>query len=415
MLLSLIYFLPCIVSLLWFASFILKKKTYRQRIFCYAEGISIAFYAILGIYLFPDIDYETMVRMESVSIPLTILFTAFLAAYMYMHCFGKKMNDKLFFLLIIPAIVVAVAVNLLCHIVGFEKAAEISRQYASPEGLVGELNTSVNQLYCFFTYNVFVVLGATYISLLYAGCFATMYRQGYRFGDITRFFFRGKATSYSRVIAFLYIVELSLMIPPICLGGVFISNNIYLGIFLTVALAITKHLIAFVEFYSDQEKPVTLYELSHLTLFSGAGEDSLQLSLRESLTTEESENENVPTPAQMKMDKRLEQFRELMEVKQVWRDEELTSASLCDMMNIGKTTLSAMISQQYDSTFRDIINNYRIEAAKRYMLDHPKATQETVAQECGFRTAQYFNTQFKKAVGETPAMWLASNVTTDVE
>lgn len=115
----------------------------------------------------------------------------------------------------------------------------------------------------------------------------------------------------------------------------------------------------------------------------------------------------------MKMDKRLEQFRELMEVEQVWHDEELTAASLCDMMNIGKTTLSAMISQQYDSTFRDIINNYRIDAAKRYMQAHPKATQEIVAQHCGFRTAQYFNTQFKKVVGETPTMWLARNVTSD--
>ncbi|MBQ0074203.1 MAG: AraC family transcriptional regulator [Prevotella sp.] len=387
----------------------MKKKTYRQRIFCYAEGISIAFYAILAIYLFPDIDYKTMVRMEAISIPLSILFPAFLAAYMYLHCFGKKMNDKLMFLLIIPAIVVAVAVNLLCHIVGFEKAAEISRQFASPEGLVEEFNTSVNHLYCFFTYNVFVVLGATYVSLLYAGCFATMYRQGYRFGDITRFFFRGRATSYSRVIAFLYIVELTLMIPPICLGGVFISNHIYLGVFLSVALAITKHLIAFVEFYSDQEKPVTLYELSHLTLFSEEDEDPLQPYLREEIITEEPENKNIPTPAQIKMDKRLEQFRELMEVEQVWRDEELTSASLCEMMNIGKTTLSAMISQQYDTTFRDIINNYRIEAAKHYMQAHPKATQETIAQHCGFRNAQYFNTQFKKVVGETPTMWLTRN------
>lgn len=415
MLLSLIYFLPCIVSLLWFASFILKKKTSRQRIFCYAEGISVAFYAILGIYLFPDIDYETMVRMEAISIPLSVLFPAFIVAYMYMHCFGKKMNDKLFFLLIIPAIVVAVAVNLLCHIVGFDRAAEVSRQFASHEGLVGEMNTHVNQLYCFFTYDVFIVIEAVYLLLMYAGCLMTMHRQGYHFGDISRFFFRGKASTHSRVIAFLYIAELTLLIPPICLGGVFVANHVSLGVFLTAALAIVKHLIAFVEFYSDQEKPVTLYELSHLTLFNR--EDTLQLSLeeREALITEEEENKNVPTPAQLKMDKRLEQFRELMEKKKVWRDEELTAASLCDMMGIGKTTLSAMISQQYDSTFRDFINNYRIEAAKRYMLDHPKATQETVAQKCGFRTAQYFNTQFKKAVGETPAMWFTHHATDDTK
>lgn len=325
-----------------------------------------------------------------------------------MHCFGKKLNNELFFLLIIPAIVVAVAVNLLCYIVGFDRAAEISQQFASPEGLVGPMNTHVNQLYCFFTYDVFMVIEAVYLLLLYAGCLMTMYRQGYQFGDISRFFFRGKASTHSRIIAFLYITELTLMIPPICLGGVFVSNNVSLGVFLTVALAVVKHLIAFVEFYSDQEKPVTLYELSHLTLFNR--ENSLLLSLedKETLMTEDEENKNVPTPAQLKMDKRVELFRKLMEKNEVWRDEELTSSSLCEMMDIGKTTLSAMISQQYDSTFRDIINNYRIEAAKRYMVEHPKATQETIAQECGFKNAQYFNKQFKKIVGETPSIWLAS-------
>lgn len=407
MLLSLIYFLPCIVSLLWFTSFILKRKTYRQRIFCYAEGISVAFYAILGIYLFPDIDYETMVRMESISIPLSVLFPAFLVAYMYIHCFGKKLNDKLFFLLVIPAIVVAVAVNLLCHIVGFDKAAEVSRQFASPEGLTGRLNTSVNQLYCFFTYDVFIMLEAVYLSLIYAGCFTTMYKQGYRFGDITRFFFRGKPSTHSRVIAFMYIIELTLMIPPMCLGGVFISKHVLLGVFLFVALATTKHLIAYVEFYSDQEKSVTLYELSHLTLFNGAAEEGVADS--HDNEGPEAEAKNAPTPAQLKMNKRLEQFRELMEKEKVWRDEDLTSASLCEMMGIGKTTLSAMISQQYDSTFRDIVNGYRIEEAKRYMLENPKATQETVARHCGFKNAQYFNTQFKKLVGDTPAMWFATN------
>lgn len=401
MILSLIYFLPCIVSLLWFFSFVLKKKNYRQNIFCYAEGISVGFYAILGIYLFPNIDYVTMVRMEAISIPLGVLFPAFLIAYMYMHCFGKKMDDKLFFLLITPSIAVAVAVNLLCHIIGFDQAAEVSRQFAQPEGLQGVLNTNLNRLYCFITYNVFVALCALYTLFIYIYCFLTLYRRGYRFGDVFRFFFCGKATTRSRAIAFMYIVELTLMIPPLCMSGVFVSQHVSLGIFLTVAIASVKYIIAYLEFYSDQAQPVTLYELSHLTLFKAEDETASTNSLADV-------NKHVPTPAQIKMDKRLEQFRRLMEEEQVWKDEDLTATTLCERMGIGKTTLSAMINQQYDTTFRDIVNNYRIEAAKRFMKKNPQATQDIVAQQCGFKNAQYFNTQFKKVVGETPAMWLAS-------
>ncbi len=251
-----------------------------------------------------------------------------------------------------------------------------------------------------------MVFAATYVLLMYAGCFGTMYRQGYRFADISRFFFRGKASTHSRVIAFLYIIELTLMIPPMCLGSVFVSNHVFLGVFLSVALATVKHLIAYVEFYSDQEKPVTLYELSHLTLFSR--EMVEDVTDGKGPEQPEVENKTVPTAAHTKMDMRLELFKKLMEKDKVWRDEDLTSASLCEMMGIGKTTLSAMISQHYDSTFRDIVNGYRIAEAKHFMQENPKATQETIAQHCGFKNAQYFNTQFKKIVGETPAMWFVN-------
>lgn len=206
----------------------------------------------------------------------------------------------------------------------------------------------------------------------------------------------------------MYIVELSLMIPPILLGGVFVSNNMMLGIFLCVAIAMVKHFIAYVEFYSDQEKPVTLYELSHLTLFNA--DETSDTPESQGTDPQAAAGTIAVPPAQLKMDKRQEQFRQLMEEEQVWRDEDLTSTSLCERMGIGKTTLSSMISQQYGTTLRDIVNGCRIEEAKRYMKKNPRATQEIVAQQCGFKNAQYFNTQFKKIVGGTPAMWLASHV-----
>lgn len=403
MLLSLIYFLPCIVSLLWFFSYLLKKKTYRQRLFCYAEGTSVLLYAVLGIYFFPDVDYGTMVRMEAISIPLGVLTPAFVVAYMYMHGFGKKLNERLMFLLFIPAIVVAVAVNLLCSIMGFDHAAEVSRQFASDEGLTGAFDTHINHLYCAFTYYIFLCLEACYILLIFGLCVAVLYRQGYRWGDVSRFIFKGRATSSSRAIAVLYIIELAVMIVLAALGSVYLTEQVALGVFLMVVLSIVKHLIAHVEFYSDGAKQVTLYELSHLSLLDNgyAKPDPSHVPVKEGVEQEK------PNLAHVKMERRYAEFCELMEVKEVWRDEDLTSASLCEMMGIGKTMLSALVNQHCDGTLRDVINRYRIDAAKRYMMNHPKDTQETVAASCGFKNAQYFNTQFKKLVGETPAMWLA--------
>ena len=408
MLLPLIYFLPCIVSLLWFVSFLLKKNNNHQRFFCYAEGFSVILYMIFGIYLFPDIDYSTMVKMEAVCLPLGLLYPVSLIACLYIHLTGRKLKAQWMFTLIVPAIVVGVAVNLLCFIIGFDKAAIVSKMFASPEGLTGQFDTQLNQLYCFFTYYVFVVLTAIFLIVTCCECIAILRKQGYRLGDVCRFLFKKKATTRARVIVIMVLTEIVLVIPPMAIGSVYFSQNMIFGASLVIALAVTKHLVAYLEFYSDDNRPVTLYELSHLSLFYGKVEGEEEHVV-------EKQAEVKVSPAQLKMDKRFEKFKELMEVQQVWKDEELTAASLCEMMDVGRTTLSAMISQHYDKPLRDIINHYRIEEAKKFMLENPKATQEMVAQNCGFKNAQYFNTQFKKVVGDTPAMWLAGRDTKNDE
>lgn len=436
MLISLIHSLPSIVSLLWFFSFMLKEKTPRQQLFFCAEGISVIFYAILAVYFFPMVDYETMVKMETASIPAGISLCGFIVAYMYMHYSGKQMSGIYLSALQVPAIVLCTAVGLLCYIIGFEQAADVSRQFATPEGLVGAFNTEINRLYCFFTYDMFMIESGFYVALIMILCLATLRTQGYRFGDVFRFFFKGKQTTRSRSIAVMYILEMLLIIIMMATGSVYLTKHVLLGILITVALAATKHIIAYLEFYSDDDKTVTLYELSHLTLYKNENLNE-NLDPNENLNENENENslelkdlntqelKNSPTQelkksddivhspsslinSQAKVDDRIEQFRELMETKKIWRNEELTSQHVCEMMNIGKTTFSLLVNQYYNMPFRDLVNKYRIEEAKRYMIANPTATQEVVAQHCGFKNAQYFNAQFKKTVGDTPAMWLAS-------
>lgn len=443
MLLSQIYFLPSIVSLLWFFSFLLKNKSYRQGLFCCAEGLSIAFYAVLGTYFYPDVHYDTMVKVETVGIPCGLLFPVFLVSFMYMHFSGKRLGHRFFFLLVIPAIVVGVTINLLSFLLGFDVAADICRQHMTPEGLTGALDTEMARIYCLVRYDIFRFFNYANIFIIAILCISIMHRQGYRFGDISRFFFRRKPTTRSRTIAVMYMVELLILASVLILGRKYISENVISGVLLTIALAAVKHIIAYLEFYSDDDKMVTLYELSHLTLFYGkisdrpleemtkeesdpaeantpeekkevevviGGEENTaeEEEKEEALEIEKTQIETLITTAHIKMDKRIEQFRELMEDKKIWMDEDLTAQTICDMMDIGKTTLSALISQQYDSTLRDLINQYRIEEAKKFMAENPKSTQEIVAEHCGFKNAQYFNTQFKKLVGETPAMWLAT-------
>ena len=47
----------------------------------------------------------------------------------------------------------------------------------------------------------------------------------------------------------------------------------------------------------------------------------------------------------------------------------------------------------------------RIEAAKRMMQQHRDWSNETVAQQCGFSTRNYFQEVFKKQEGMTPSRY----------
>ena len=78
-------------------------------------------------------------------------------------------------------------------------------------------------------------------------------------------------------------------------------------------------------------------------------------------------------------------------------------------MGVGRTTLSQMINQKYGVPFRDLLNRYRIEAVKAYLMSDPTATQETLAYECGFKYASALNRKFKEAEGETPFSWIAKH------
>lgn len=312
MLLSLIYSLPCIVSLIWFFTFILKEKNYRQRLFCIAEGTSAVFYIILAIYFFPNADYDLMVRMETICLPFGLIFSAFIIAYMYMHCFDRKLSERYLFMLVTPSIMISVAIGVLCYVLGFDKAALISQDVLEKGVISSELDNDLGRTYHFFTYYVVEIMGALNIIIMFVLCFATLYRQHYRFGDIFRFFFRGKSTTRSRTIAVMYIVENILLVYILMVGSRYFISHPVPGVFAMLGLAATKHIIAYLEFYSEDTKMVTLYDLSHLVVFDysseKAGESDYAVS---ELPSEQS----ILTAAQIKMDARLEEFRELMEVK----------------------------------------------------------------------------------------------------
>ncbi len=444
MILSLIYFLPCVVSLLWMVSLSFKMKTDQQRQYMIALLFSTFFYALYGIYVYPTVDYETMVRLEPICIPAGILFPVYMLSTLHIHRTGRPFGSRTMFALLAPPVALAAIVNILCYIIGFDTAAQVSRAFASTGGfaaLPGELNNELTRTYCFCTYNLFVGMGGLGALLVLTECVRIHLNEKYRLGDVLRFFFKGKETSQSRAFAFLVLCEVVLMIPVMLLGSRLLVLHPALGLSLTVLVAAAKHCASHVEFYGRKGAAVTLYGLSHL---SGAESDAAETAAGgtegvstgvSGVTGEQSDGENARETAggeeawetireedtevadrpasspdrkpRPKTDMVASRFLELMEKEKLYLQEDLTASTICERLGVGRTTLSTALNAHFDQPLRDIINRYRIEEAMRYMLANPTATQEVVAIECGFKNAQYLSTVFKKMVGQTPAMWHA--------
>jgi AraC-like DNA-binding protein len=77
---------------------------------------------------------------------------------------------------------------------------------------------------------------------------------------------------------------------------------------------------------------------------------------------------------------------------------------LSDKLGTQAYQVSQAINEGLKKNFYDLVNNYRVQEAKRLLL-HPKNVNYTVLSigfEAGFNSKTTFNTVFKKFTGMTP-------------
>jgi YesN/AraC family two-component response regulator len=100
-----------------------------------------------------------------------------------------------------------------------------------------------------------------------------------------------------------------------------------------------------------------------------------------------------------------------MENEKLFLDGDLTLQKLAERLAIPAQHLSQVINERLDQTFSDFINKYRVEEAKRRLLD-PKTQHYTVlaiGEEVGFNSKSSFNAVFKKYTNTTPSEFRKAN------
>jgi AraC-like DNA-binding protein len=159
--------------------------------------------------------------------------------------------------------------------------------------------------------------------------------------------------------------------------------------------------------YAVQTTPNLLLPLGASLLIYAMG--YMRMSRPDPATTEDQQPSGkkyekstlTPERAQRYLDKLLH----LMEKEKPYNEGDLTIQRLAEKLSIPAPHLSQTINELLGQTFSDFINSYRVEEAKRKLLD-PALRHLSVlgiSEEVGFSSKSSFNSVFKKYTNMTPS------------
>lgn len=101
----------------------------------------------------------------------------------------------------------------------------------------------------------------------------------------------------------------------------------------------------------------------------------------------------------------VEQLEQLMNNEKTYCDANLTLAKLARKLAIPTAQLSQLLNDNLQKSFSTVMNEYRIEEAKRLLRSDKRLTMENIIDNCGYNSLSTFYNAFKKIEGITPAKY----------
>lgn len=100
-------------------------------------------------------------------------------------------------------------------------------------------------------------------------------------------------------------------------------------------------------------------------------------------------------------------LNDILKIDKLYTNPQLNLDTLAAALNISKYHLSQLINQELGKNFYELINDYRVEAAKKLMKDpnYNHLTLSSLGLEVGFNSKASFYRAFKRKTGSTPAAY----------
>lgn len=91
-----------------------------------------------------------------------------------------------------------------------------------------------------------------------------------------------------------------------------------------------------------------------------------------------------------------------MKEDKMYADPDITLRSLAEKLSVSYHVLSQLLNSVIGMEFRNYINKYRIEEAKRIIASDPESSIISICYNVGFQSKSAFNNAFKKLTGISP-------------
>ncbi|MFT7239661.1 MAG: AraC-like DNA-binding protein [Cyclobacteriaceae bacterium] len=110
------------------------------------------------------------------------------------------------------------------------------------------------------------------------------------------------------------------------------------------------------------------------------------------------------TLSEAKITDTIDKLQKVMNDDKVFLNPKLSSYKLSMLLGVSQKNLSVAINQRYNVSFRDFINNYRLDEIKSKLnnADYHHMSIFGIALECGFNSEASFYRIFKKNIGISP-------------
>ena len=109
----------------------------------------------------------------------------------------------------------------------------------------------------------------------------------------------------------------------------------------------------------------------------------------------------------------VERLRALFEDEHLYRDEDLGLAKLARRVDLTPHQLSELLNVRFGESFSRFVRRHRVAAAKRMLIDEPRASVLSVGLSVGFGSQSTFYTAFKDESGLVPSEFRRRNVPSD--